>query len=211
MRIVISAMLLWMVAAGSALAAGGGGGGPSTGSIGSAPAARSPDEIAMAAYKSGVKQIEKANTAKNPAKAYAKARGYFAKATAKRPGMYEAWNYLGFSERKLGNYPAALTAYDRALELNPRYGEAIEYRGEAYLGLNHIDDAKSAYMLLFGAARPLADQLMAAMQVWVAARRADPAGLSAGDLDGFAQWVDERAQLAKQTASLGIGTAEQAW
>ena len=44
MRIVISALLLWMVAAGSALAAGGGGGGPGMGSIGSAPAARSPDE-----------------------------------------------------------------------------------------------------------------------------------------------------------------------
>ena len=228
MRIVISALMVWLLAAGGALASGGGSSGPGGGSMGSMPAPRSPDELAMAAYKSGVKQIEKAKSAETDAavatdsgrqkkesekaaRSYGDARDYFTKATAKKPGMYEAWNYLGYSERKLGNYPEALSAYDHALQLNPNYGEAIEYRGEAYLGLNRTDDAKAAYLQLFGSARPLADQLMTAMHLWVAARREDPKDLSAGDLDAFAHWVDERGQLAQQTASLGIGLVNQTW
>ena len=70
----------------------------------------------------------------------------------------------------------------------------------AYLGLNRIDDAKNAYMQLFQSARPLADQLMAEMQKWVAERRA--AGNAAAEVDALAQWIDERSNIARQTASL---------
>ena len=85
--------------------------------------------------------------------------------------MYEAWNYVGYTNRKLGNYEAALTAYDRALTLKPDYPEAIEYRGHAYLGLNRLDDAKQAYLTLFGSNRKLAAQLLAGMQAWVGEHR----------------------------------------
>ena len=49
----------------------------------------------------------------------------FTRATELRPGMFEAWNYLGYSQRKLGRYDAALAAYDRALSLKPDYAEAL--------------------------------------------------------------------------------------
>ena len=60
--------------------------------------------------------------------------------------------------------PVAGSRPDRALELAPDYGEAIEYRAEAYLGLDRIDDAKKAYMQLFNLDRALADELMEAMR-----------------------------------------------
>jgi tetratricopeptide (TPR) repeat protein len=131
---------------------------------------------------------------------YENARGYFAAALQRKAEMYEAWNYVGYTSRKLGDYDKALAAYGEALRLNPNYAEAIEYRGEAYLGLNRIDDAKNAYMQLFQSSRPLADQLMAAMQKWVAEHRA--AGNAAPEVDALAQWIDERSKIAQQTASL---------
>ncbi len=51
--------------------------------------------------------------------------------------------------------------------------EAIEHRGEAYLGIDRLDDAKAAYMDLFFHARPLADQLMVPMQAWLQSHRVD--------------------------------------
>jgi tetratricopeptide (TPR) repeat protein len=118
----------------------------------------------------------------------------------RKADMYEAWNYVGYTSRKLGEYEKALQSYNEALRLNPSYGEAIEYRAEAYLGLNRIDDAKDAYMQLFQSSRPLADQLMAAMQKYVSDRRA--AGNAAPEVDALAQWIDERSTIARQTASL---------
>ncbi len=88
--------------------------------------------------------------------------------------MYEAWNYLGYAHRKLGDYQAALTAYDRTLNLKPGYPEAIEYRGHAYLGLNRLEDAKQAYLALFADNRKLASQLLAGMQAWVGEHRGNP-------------------------------------
>ena len=76
------------------------------------------------------------------------------------------------------------------------YDEAIEYRGEAYLGLNRLNDAKTAYMQLFQFNRPLADQLIAAMTSWVAARRDDAGTLDAAVVEEFAAWVEERRSLA---------------
>ena len=107
-------------------------------------------------------------------------------------------------------YDAALSAYAKALELNPNYPDAIEYRGEAYLGLNKLDEAKAAYLALFAQSRPLADQLMTAMRRWTDARRADAQGVAPEALDAFSKWVDERSGIAAQTASLAIG-AQTAW
>jgi len=180
---------------------------------------RTPAEIARSAYNDGVKLVKKAQKAEESAasatkedkkakeleqanKQYDKARQYFATAVSKQASMYEAWNYVGYTSRKLGEFDKALAAYDEALRLRPDYSDAIEYRGEAYLGLNRVEDAKTAYMSLFGGARPLADQLMGAMQRWVAARRTDAAGVPAADVDTFSQWLTERTAIAQQTASL---------
>ena len=62
---------------------------------------------------------------------------------------------MGFAYRKTGDYAKALEMYDKALALQPGFPDAIEYRGEAYLALNRIDDAKQAY-LECSASRPQA-------------------------------------------------------
>src|ERR1041385_8579699 len=78
--------------------------------------------------------------------AYEKARTNFDAATKADPRLAQAWNGLGYSSRKLGDYKAALAAYDKALELRAGYPEATEYRGEAYLALDRTEDAKQAYL-----------------------------------------------------------------
>jgi len=108
----------------------------------------------------------------------------------------------------MGNYEDALSSYAKALAINPNYPDAIEYRGEAYLGLNQIEEAKGAYMALFRDSRPLADELMVAMHHWADARRKDAQGLSSADVEAFAKWMDERTGIAAQTASLAIGAAQ---
>jgi tetratricopeptide (TPR) repeat protein len=188
---------------------------------------RNADEAAKSAYNSGVRSVKraqeydaeaaKASTPEKTAKAHDKAQksyreslASFIDAVGAQPKMYQAWNYLGFANRHLGNYDDALSAYAKAIEINPNYPEAIEYRGEAYLGLNQLEEAKGAYMALFRDSRPLADELMAAMHHWADARRQDAQGLSSTDVEAFTKWMDERAGIAAQTASLAIG-AVQPW
>ena len=213
---------------GLSLANGGGsmGGGSSMGSVGNSRAS-SPEDAAKAAYNSGVRSIKKAQEydsdaakASNPDKSakalnkahenYSKALEQFIDAVSQQPRMYQAWNYIGYANRHLGSYDAALSAYAKALELNPGYPDAIEYRGEAYLGLNRIDEAKEAYMTLFKESRSLADLLMTAMRRWTDERRREPNGLTPEAVEAFSKWVEERSGIAAQTASLAIG-ARAAW
>ncbi len=210
------------------LAAGGGAmpSGPSVSNF--EPREVPPEEKAKNSYNAGIKSIKKAKDYEADAakastpekkakamekagKAYNKALEQFTDAASNKPDMVEAWNYIGFANRHLGAYAESLEAYDHALSLNPKYFEAVEYRGEAYLGLNRIDDAKTAYMDLFRDARPLSDQLLVAMQQWVADRRLDGKGLDAAQIDAFELWLGERATVARQTASLGSGDAVRTW
>ena len=154
---------------------------------------------------------KKSKAAEKAAKAYNKALEEFTTAVSNRSDMVEAWNYIGFANRHLGAYAESLEAYDHALSLNPKYFQAVEYRGEAYLGLNRLDDAKSAYMDLFRDARPLSDELLTAMQKWVAERRQEAKGVAAAQIDEFEKWLGERGTIAKQTASLGAGDAAKIW
>ena len=133
---------------------------------------------------------------------YREARERFDAAAKADPSVKEAWNLVGYTNRRLGDYEASLAAYEKALALNPTYSEAIEYRGEAYLALNRVDDAKTAYMTLFAGSRAHAAILLSAMRAWVIERRARPAGLAKADVDALAQWIEERASVAQQTASL---------
>jgi tetratricopeptide (TPR) repeat protein len=216
---------LGVAPAGAAFAHGGGSSSGPSGMVTATP--RSGGDTAKSAYNAGVRYIKKAqdydaeaakaSTPEKAAKAHDKGQkayhdslGSFIDAVGADPKMYEAWNYLGFANRHLGNYEDALSSYAKALEINPNYPDAIEYRGEAYLGLNQIEEAKGAYMALFSASRPLADELMAAMHRWADARRQDAQGLSSADVEAFTKWIDERSGIAAQTASLAIG-ATQPW
>jgi tetratricopeptide (TPR) repeat protein len=206
-----------------------GSGGMSGGSM-SMPSSRpmTPAEQAKAAYNNGVRYLKhadkydadaaeatnekkKAKAQKKAYKQYTTARKYFVTAATKEPTMHEAWNYVGYTSRKLGETDVALKAYNEALRLKPGYNEAIEYRGVAYLHLNRLDDAKADYMTLFRDDRKLADQLLAEMQKWVEAQRQAAAGAPNPDVDTFAEWVGERASIAQQTVSFVNDVPAASW
>lgn len=60
----------------------------------------------------------------------------------------DAYNYLGYSNRKIGKTDAALTAYEAALAINPRHRGANEYLGELYLILGNLPKAEERLSVL---------------------------------------------------------------
>ena len=221
-----SALVLTLVLAIPGLAAASGS------SAVSAPAARmptaTPEQEAVEYYNDGISYRDKAdkyeieaaaeNDAAKKAKLLEKSKSQhessikkYLKAVAKNPQMVPAWGSLGYAYRKTGNYPLALETYDKALALEKSYTPAIEYRAEAYLGLNRLDDVKTAYMTLFNTDRKRADELATAMQKYVEKRKDDPAGVDPAALEEFGKWVAERKQLASQTSSLTDPNAPARW
>ena len=187
-----------------------------------------PEELAAADYNAGVKLVKEADEAladaaqatvpKKQQKAQDRAKKYFGKAQKKfesavehKPDLYQAWNYVGYTKRNLGDYSGALAAYDHALQLSPRYFEAIEYRGHAYLGLNRVGDAQQAYLDLFAGNRALADKLLVAMKSWLSSHRSDAQGVDGATLEDFAKWVDERGAIAGNTMGLAPASSLASW
>jgi Flp pilus assembly protein TadD len=169
---------------------------------------QSPEAVAIEALNSGLKRLEKADQieSKNPKQArkeYEAALKDFQTAAEASPDNYRAHNGAGYSLRKLGNFERALASYERALVLAPTSSEAIEYRAEAYLGLNRVDAAKQSYMHLFVHDRAASNVLMKAMKAWVEKRRARPAGVEPAVIDAFDAWVHERDTLALAVGNLG--------
>ena len=116
----------------------------------------------------------KAKTDKKRDKALAKAQKFYEKAANKQreavqynPRNYKALNEWGYALRKTGDYRKAIGAYNLALEINPNFHQATEYRGEAFLALGYLNETKQSYMILFRNDRELADQLMQTIQTWV--------------------------------------------
>jgi tetratricopeptide (TPR) repeat protein len=187
--------------------------------IPSAPAAEKPDAAARKAYAAGMKSLAKAKDYENAAAgaanadkkanalekmgdAYDRALDQFTEALSNKGDMYEAWNNVGYIHLRLGAYAESVDDYNHTLALKPDLLEAVLHRGEAYLGVDRLDDAKAAYMDLFNHERPLADELMAAMQKWSTDHRINANGMRASDLAAFDKWLEERDGIAKQTASL---------
>jgi tetratricopeptide (TPR) repeat protein len=186
--------------------------------IPSAPAEIKPDKAATKAYSNGMKTMAKAREledviakstdpekkAKAESKledAYGKALEQFTEVLRNKGDMYDAWNQIGYLHLRFGAYRESIDDYNHGLKLKPDVLDAVEHRGEAFLGIDHLDEAKATYMDLFFHARPLADQLMAAMQVWLKNHRVAANGVRASDIDSFDKWVQERDGIAKTTAS----------
>jgi tetratricopeptide (TPR) repeat protein len=160
------------------------------------------------ALTAGLQKLDAADRTalQNPAQArreYEAALKDLQQAVKLSPNNYRAHNAVGYSYRRLGNYERALESYEQALRLAPGFPDAIEYRAEAYLGLNRLDDARQAYMYLFVHDRTNASVLMKAMKAWIEARRANPGRISPSALAAFESWVAERDTLATSTFNLG--------
>jgi tetratricopeptide (TPR) repeat protein len=202
-----------LVAPPAVLAAGAGGGGG--GSTGFGNRDTTPGQRAILQYRTGEKRLDQARqiqqelvaarAADDEAKAraleakaeraYSRAERDYRKALEYDEDLHQAWSSLGYTLRHLGRFDEALAAYDKALALEPRYAEAVEYRAEAYLELGRIEEAKAGYLELVGWVPPLADRLMAKMSSWAHARAVDPAGLAPADVAAFARWIDERREI----------------
>ncbi len=59
-----------------------------------------------------------------------------------------AWNYMGYSYRKLKQYDQALIAYRKALAIDPEHRGANEYLGELYLQTGDLAKAKERLKVL---------------------------------------------------------------
>lgn len=181
---------------------------------------RSPKEMAIAYYNKGLglkddawkfekeaaeasSDSEKAKLLGKAQKSYTKAIKQYELALKKDPDLYQAHSGLGYVLRKTGDHQAALESYNKALELQPTYTEAIEYRAEAHLGLNMLEEAKAAYMVLFQHDRPRADKLLAAMKDWVVEKDQDPGSAGREAVQNFAEWVKERSEIAQKSGSKG--------
>lgn len=57
-------------------------------------------------------------------------------------GNADAYNYLGFAHRNLGEYDKSKQYYDRALEIDADHRGAREYLGELYLKLDKLPAAR---------------------------------------------------------------------
>lgn len=73
---------------------------------------------------------------------YGDAIPFLEKAVTANPKSADAYNYLGYSHRKIGQIDAALENYHRALELQPKHLGANEYLGELYLELGELAKAE---------------------------------------------------------------------
>lgn len=223
MKRTVGAIVLFGASIGlyQALALASGSAMPVPSSSGPSMPSRTPEEIAIASYNSGIEHKDKGikieesaaaitdvkehtKTIDKAKKEYDKALKDFRTAAANNPEMYQAYNGQGFAYRKTGDYVKALEMYDKALKLQPGFPDAIEYRGEAYLGLNRIEDAKQAYLQVLAADRKQADTLMAAMKVWIQDHKAAPAGVDPATVDALEKWIGERAEIAKDTAPMGL-------
>lgn len=100
------------------------------------------DEIAKA------KKDLEAGKDKNAHKKFKKALERVENAVSLDASYHEAWNLLGYSARKLGDYDKAFKAYDKCLELKPDYAPAREYLGEAWLEKGDAGKAREQLTML---------------------------------------------------------------
>jgi tetratricopeptide (TPR) repeat protein len=186
-----------------------------------------PEDLARDAYNSGLGHKDKGvkyeldaekQSAKDRDKTLSKAKDEYGKALKDfkhaadlMPAAPQPYNGMGFALRKTGDAAKALEMYDKALQIAPGFPDAMEYRGEAYLALDKIDQAKEAYLALFATDREQADQLMKAMTAWVAKHQADAAGVDPGAVSSLDSWIKERSKLATLTANMSLKSNQSIW
>lgn len=100
----------------------------------SSSSSRAPEKKADADYDMAVKAVE--------AQDWNKAIGLLRGVTARDSRNADAWNYLGYSQRKSGDHLNALGSYRKALDIDPDHKGAHEYIGQAYLEIGNLPEAE---------------------------------------------------------------------
>lgn len=122
---LLAACFLAAAAAAPVLAAGGGGGGGDM-NVESKPV--------DADYRTAEKDIQLGK--------FDEAIGLLQRVLTRDARNADAYNYLGYANRKLGNRDAALNFYNKALEIDSRHLGANEYLGELYLEMGDLKKAE---------------------------------------------------------------------
>lgn len=150
------------------------------------PSQNHADDTAMraaVAYNDGVKKMQRADAmgvqksatftydyaAAPDGKAlreYEGAIADFTRALSYNGKMKEAHNNLGYCLRRVGKLPESLAAYDKAIELDPDFAQAREYRGETYLALAQPDKAEAELAALKELKSKYAEQLQQAITMY---------------------------------------------
>lgn len=136
-------------------------------------------------------------------KQFNKALKKFQIAVEKYPDFYQAYSSLGYINRELGNPEIALDAYNQALKINPDYPQAIEGRGEIYLELNRIEEAKSAFIYLctnYSDDLRFADLLFEAMWSWLENVNIDST-ITNETIENLSQWLNEHESMIVRNSS----------
>ena len=211
MRIIAPlAALLWLAAMAAPVYADGPG--ASRPAPRPAPPPTISEQSAIDAYNQGYAAVQRADHSQALAEAssdgkekaeaeraardfYKESLGHFKEAIRFDGSMHEAYTYLGYANRKLGNHAKALEAYQQALRIFPDYPHAIEYQGQAFLGLNRLDEARFNYLRLYALNKGQAAKLLKAMRAWVESHQ--NVTLEGVDVAGFAEWVARRSQITR--------------
>ncbi len=143
----------------------------------SASARREAERYFSDGYKDIVKAGKELEKGKkdNADKKYQRALERCQKAVELDSTYYEAWNLVGFTSRKLGNYPRSFEAYRTALRLKPDFALALEYYGEGLLETGDLAGAKQQLTTLRASGTPeLIAELEGAITKYVAAHPESP-------------------------------------
>ena len=105
---------------------GGGGGDERAGSSRSSP--EDPD------YTAGVRAIR--------AERFADAIPLLQRVVGRDGGNADAYNWLAYATRRVGDPAASIPIYQKALAIDPKHRGAHEYIGEAYLMLGNVPKAR---------------------------------------------------------------------
>jgi tetratricopeptide (TPR) repeat protein len=174
MRNKIIALAIAAIALGAIPAFGAGGGSIGGGSMGGGDMG-SPIDSGMGGgptpaelqdkYNEGVADIEREDW-KTAVKRFSYVTDYL-------PKMADAWNYLGYSQRKGGNPKKSEAAYKKALKIDPNHPRANEYYGELLVELNRTPEAEQRLAVLKAccASDPVTGQLAS----FIEAHRGDAA------------------------------------
>ena len=126
---LVACLLAFGICWTSAVAYIGGGGAPT---VTTAPP---PSEVSEGEMAEGYEAIA--------AGEYEVATEIFTRVAEQDPTNAEAFNQLGYINRRLQNFPQAFAFYNKALELEPQHTGAHHYIGEAYLEVGDLAKAEA--------------------------------------------------------------------